>query len=210
MNNIGKYSFKSGKLILKKPVINILSLETLDQLPNDKSRYLKLYKSFYKLRHLIDKEYKHDIRYQTLVKRYFKHQQFNKRRIMILGDVPELTQNELLSRMIKTLAFVFNSTVAMDDETKPIYFFEDLNEPERVEKSILQTILEMDYQKPNSIKYDFQYIWVKELNDALDKLPSDPTVKEYRSIMKDKMDYIGFQQYEKKLMILNENYNLCL
>ncbi|CUM50992.1 uncharacterized protein AC631_03203 [Debaryomyces fabryi] len=213
MNKIKQTATVGNDLIVKYQVSSLIKLEELNKLSSKKSKFLSLYKRFYRLRNMVDsKPYNKEI-YQKIIRRKFTMEDFNLKRSILLDDVDILSEISLFERIINTLAFVHNSTVYLPSERKekPILFFQDLELPQRMEKLIILTLLRMDQQKPHIIKYDRKYEWVPKINNQLNNLSNDPDSKEYKSAFKDvDANLIGFRDYELNLMRLNECYRLCL
>lgn len=199
-------------LIVKYQISSLADLKGLNELSSKKSKFLSLYKKFYKLRNMIDsKPYNKEI-YQNIIRRKFTMEDFNLKRSILLEGSDKLSELQLFERMINTLAFVHNSTVYLPSERKerPV-FFQDLKIPQRIEKLIILTLLTMDQQKPSTIKYDRKYEWIPQINNKLSQLSEDPDAKEFKYIFKDAdAGLIGFRDYELNLMRLNECYRLCL
>ncbi|KAK6458102.1 uncharacterized protein RJT20DRAFT_28959 [Scheffersomyces xylosifermentans] len=226
MNKLASSKFLLHKnvLILNKPLINLNIRHQLDDIPDFRKKLLALYKQFYKLRNTIHNGHRlGPVSYHTILRRNFQHIPFNARRIAILlssdisGETIDiLSESELIERMINTLMFVFNSTVrsTTDADIEPAVFFEDIKKTkaDTFENSIISTIIRMDGQKPDEIKYDFKYSWVKPFDESIAKYDQHfidhPQSKKFKS--KYPMTYIGFRQYETTLMRLNENLKLCL
>lgn len=194
---------KNG-LFLLKPVNTALDLEYLHTLPAQK-QYLKIYKKFYRLRNLVGHNRHHRNRYLELIRWRFTRDNFNVKRSILIG-LPTLSAADILDRVLNTLAFVNNSTVALPEnlqESSTVYI-QGIGKPQRIETDIVTTILTMQYQKPNSIKYDIHYQWIKNLKHNNDNV-NDKTPRE-----KSSFDLQGFYNYEMNLMILNETYHMCL
>mmetsp|Transcript_3829 Transcript_3829/g.4254 ORF Transcript_3829/g.4254 Transcript_3829/m.4254 type:complete len:214 (-) Transcript_3829:6-647(-) len=213
MNKIKQTVTIGNDLIVKYQVSSLLSFEELNKLSSKRSKFLSLYKRFYRLRNMIDsKQYNKEI-YLTMIRRKFTMEDFNLRRSILLDDVDNLSEIHLFERIMNTLAFVHNSTVYLPSERKeaPVLFFQDLKVPQRMEKLIILTLLRMDQQKPDFIKYDRKYEWIPKINKKLSQISNDPDVKEYKSAFKDvDANIIGFRDYDLNLMRLNECYRLCL
>ncbi|RLV96520.1 hypothetical protein JA1_000196 [Spathaspora sp. JA1] len=201
--------------IISKPTIDLSHIRTeISQIPTFKRKVVYLYKQFYKLRDIqYDKQYWNTKLYEAVLLRNFKHISFNNRRRVILSTTDELNEEELVERMLNTLAFVFNSTVYSDDPRifNEILNFDDLNKAKKstIEADVIGTILRLDGIKPNVIKYDFKYQWWKQLRDDLNKVQDWDNIsrKQLKSL---KLEWISFYQYETTLMRLNENLKLCL
>lgn len=199
-------------IIVKYQVSSLANLETLNELSSSKSKFLSLYKKFYKLRNMIDSKPYNKETYQNIIRRKFVMEDFNLKRNILLEGSEKLSELQLFERMINTLAFVHNSTVYLPSErNEPAFFFQELKIPQRMEKLIILTLLKMDQQKPNAIKYDRNYEWIPQINNKLGQLSEDPDAKEYKSIFKNiDANLVGFRDYELNLMRLNECYRLCL
>lgn len=209
MKNTTKFRLDGNHVTFKKPLVSLTTLKELRTLPNDKRRYLKMYKLFFKLRNIIDAKEFNTSTYQSIIRRSFKYHDFNSRRGVFLNAQPE-SKEAIFERMVNTLAFVFNSTVEIEHPKKEVLFFQDLDLPERTEKSIILTILTMDTQKPDSIKYDFHYEWVASLGKRVSLIDISAANKSDKGFLRQNMTLIGFRQYETDLMRLNECYKLCL
>lgn len=204
--------YTGTKLLLTKTVNSSIDLQYLKTLKTDRTRLLALYKRFYRLRHIIDNNFQHTLRYQELIKWRFSREDFGLRREKVLEkSEDELGSDGIWIRLLNTLDFAHNSTVILPENIseKPVHFYQDLKTPERMERQMVRTILEMHHQKPNDIKYDYKYNWYVEIKRQYDQLPASPTKKELNRILPNP-SYIGFRDYELNLMILNEMYNLCL
>lgn len=182
-----------------------------------KKQILQYYKHFYKLRNVIDNGNPRSIQlYKNILRRKFMYIDYNCRRQEIL-DLPPLSQEEMVTRIHQTLIFTFNSTVTKLDEFELISTFHDIAKYDNstLEGKVMKTFLRMEYQAPNEIKYDFKYKWFKEFNDALEKVEavnganSTKKNKSKKMQLKYPMNYIGFQQYERTIMGLNESLGLC-
>ncbi|EGW30529.1 uncharacterized protein SPAPADRAFT_57283 [Spathaspora passalidarum NRRL Y-27907] len=212
-----KFQFRPNTtgLIINKPTIDLTKVRNqIVQIPTFKRKLLYLYKQFYKL---CDFQYheQHDNinKYQTLLRRNFSHISFNNRRNVILSTTEDLNEKELVERMLNTLAFVFNATVARDDPHifDEIHNHDDLKKTniENMEANILNTILRMDSTKPDVIKYDFQYNWWGRFRNDVKKVQDweKVTRKQLRSM---NLEWMTFYQHETTVMRLNENLKLCL
>lgn len=184
-------------------------------IPSMKRKLLCIYKEFYKLRNVIDNKKYYQNTYKTLLRRNFTNASFINRRDVVMPDLPPLSEDELIIRLVNTLAFVFNSTVKSSKEAKPILFFQDIkeNNTDTLEKAVVFTMLQMDSQKPKEIKYDFKYNWIKQLEEDIlkyDNLVAKGSTKSSKIKHTIPLDYIGFKQYEENIMRLNETLGLCL
>lgn len=213
--NLRNVSIRGNALIANRPIVSVLSLKELEQIPSNRSKYLCLYKRFYKLRDMIGEKSYHPKIYCSLLRLRFSREDLNKRRECFLGLQDKLSEKEIYERLINTLAFVFNSTLYPEqwerrDPSPPLYF-EDTKMPLAIESQVVLTILRMESQKPDKIKYDRHYQWVSTLNDALNDISDTLGKKRLGSLFKEvDANYIGFRDYEETLMLLNETYKLCL
>lgn len=193
----------------------------LKSLPLERSRYLALYKRFYRLRMFVgQKGWKLD-HYCRILRRRFQREDFNKRRKVVLAaadpssntHIPALDSDGILSRVLNTLAFVHNSTVHLPgaaDEKHPLYF-EDLKVPQRMEAQIIDTILEMDRSQDPHIKYDPHYTWITETTSALASIEPGILPKQFpKKFSSSPGMLIGLRAHEITLMGLNETMQLCL
>jgi hypothetical protein len=203
-------------LILTKPLIKPSNLlhSQLSSLTY-KSQLILLYKQFYRLRNLVGNHY-HTQKYATILRRQFQRQDFNQRRRIVLGISTNLSQDQLIQRLETTLDFVFNSTVKRTSYNEEVRYYNDIKRlsPDTIEKKVLRTLLEMDDKKPDQIKHDFAYEWVRILSE-----PEEPQLKQTNSKKLKKaantfkgfpINYLGFKQQEVSIMRLNENLGLCL
>lgn len=216
MNLLGKAIVKDGRLVLNNPVTLLIDPGSLKDFTGSRSQVMNLYKRFFRLRNMVDSKIYHRDTYQRIIRRRFTRDDFQVRRKVVLGAEQPLTSTEYGNRILNTLAFVFNSTVEPDDETsstskKPALYFKDLERPQRFEKRIFQTIMRMDQQKPDSLKYDRHYSWFREVEEAYKNIPDQPSTKAYRSyFLNFDPSLIGFRDYELTVMLLNEQLGLCL
>lgn len=199
---------KNGLFVLKainKPV----SADYLRQLSSDKSRYLCLYKKFYRLRNYISNDTREISRYVDTIRWKFTREHFNSRLAMI--DQSPLSSVDIFDRLINTLIFVNNATVALPENIpeKPINFIQDVKKPQRIERSIIKTILDMQLSKPNDIKYDMSYKWFKDTEELYKNFPEEISKKNFKSTLS-KIGIIGFYNYELNLMMLNNSYKMVL
>lgn len=215
MNN---FIVHHGNLVLQKLLIG--SARTikaeLSQVASFKAQLLYLYKRFYKLRNVIDNGKPQSVEvFKRVLKRKFKHTDYNRTRQVVL-NLPPLTEDEIIERLFNSLIFTFNSTVTSQDEFKPIETFDDFNKYDnsKLEKTVITTILRMDQQLPNEIKYDFKYNWYLDLSHDLlqvEALNNQTDTKSKKKKIKSKypMNYIGFLQYQQTLMGMNETLQMC-
>ncbi|KAK6203249.1 uncharacterized protein RJT21DRAFT_2596 [Scheffersomyces amazonensis] len=216
----------SGKnIFLQSPTVHPEFAQRIQSLPDFRSKLLASYKQLYRLRNLIDRGMdRNKYGYIQLIRRNFERISFQNRRNIVLshingGSLPvELTEEEIIQRLINTIAFVFNSTVKKETEftEKDIQYFKDLKKvfPESMELQIVRTIIRMDKQKPDRIKYDFKYNWLSNYNDSMiearkyyDKYP---TARKLPDDLNFDLSYIGFRNHELLVMGLNESMKLCL
>lgn len=216
MNLLGKAVVKDGRLVLNKSVSLLIDPGSLKNFTGSRSQVMSLYKRFFRLRNMVSSKIYHRDTYQRILRRRFTRDDFQVRRKVVLGVEQPLTSTEYGHRILNTLAFVFNSTVEPGGETSntpcnPPLYFKDLKRPQRLEKSIFQTIIRMDQQKPDSLKYDRHYDWFREVEEAYRNIPAQACTKVYRSHFSN-IDpcHIGFRDYELTVMLLNEQLGLCL
>ncbi|KAG2733197.1 hypothetical protein G9P44_004187 [Scheffersomyces stipitis] len=221
MLKTAKFTARRSGVILHHPIVSSDIRSQIDQIPVFRNKLLALYRRFYRLRNMIYTGHSSaPIAYHTILRRDFERIDFNVRRNAVLGKEIEnhhLSEAELLTRMINTVMFVFNSTVSTrnaDEEEPEVLFFQDIKKTvsHTMESSIVSTILRMDSQKPDSIKYDFKYAWIEPFDQFMEGFDEyfekHPSSKRYGS--KYPMNWIGFRQYETTLMRLNESLGLCL
>lgn len=233
---INNFFINNGVLILKNPIICFKQLtKELAEIQCFKSKLLKFYKNFYKLKFLFEDDRLFSIMYHDLIKKSFKFSDFNLKRKIFLSqklhpdDVPlepkNLSENELEKRILNTLVCVFNSTVKKDminhnsndyqisinDLTKKKRFFFNKDyiseNSDFFEKSLITTIIEMHYSMPPNIKYDYKYNWLNNLNKK---------INDYKTInngnnnnIKLEINYLAFKQYYITIMRLNESMIFC-
>lgn len=171
------------------------------------------YKRFFRLRHLVlDAPYQQEL-YSSLLKRRFKFVDFDKRRKSVLDSDCHLTDEDIFERLKNTYAFLFNATCNVSDRPSEVMKYEDLKEAQtaRVETRILSTIIEMEQQYTQELKYDFNYKWMenaKKIEATISKTKIEP--KKAKKIPTQDLLLIGFADYERSIMSLNESFNLCL
>lgn len=195
-------------LTLLKPVARVPESVSLPR----RALLLSFYKKFFKLRYLIGEEEYSRWNYETLIRRRFRHMDFGVRRKAVLG-LGTLSEEELASRLTNSYAFVFNSTCNVSDNPAPVYFYDELvAATPRMETQIVSTILTMDRQIPDHIKYDHSYKWVSEAREFHEKLdPAQLTKRSYNShLSTGKATDLGFLEYEETVMALNETYGMVL
>ncbi|KAI5963124.1 uncharacterized protein KGF55_002916 [Candida pseudojiufengensis] len=239
-----KFTLRSnGKgLLFHKPTINLQTTQQqIKSLPNFKSKLLAYYKRFYKLRNFecspslfkVDNSPYHtptitSDEYVTLLKRQFQRGDFNLKRKKFLG-LPPITEDELINeRLLNTLCFIFNHTTAAPNPKLDKLIVTEQDEIESsvdtLESKVVSTILRMDYDCPNFIKYDFKFDWVKQIDAWLDnnrneeKEPLADMEKENQKSKKGKksgkqgpigLDYLKYKQYYTTLMRMNESLKTC-
>ncbi|CAX41183.1 conserved hypothetical protein [Candida dubliniensis CD36] len=222
-----KFNFRPNAkgIILNKPVINIsTTFDEISKLPSFRSKLLAFYKRFYKLRKFECNEqlyiikdipyYTPDINdqdYAAFVKRQFRSISYNTKREAIL-NLPALSEQELEQRMMNTLVFVFNHTVTAET---PYSNNSSMTEDDvaktgidNEETKIVSTILKLDNEMPNDIKYDFKFKWFKEFTNQLDSI--DPKVGPTKKQLEYLTEHYGYRMYYITLMRLNESTKLCL
>jgi len=212
---MNKYILRNGQLVFSKPVINIDGIAKDMALHQDfQKQLLILYKGFYKLRHVVNQGKWTDT-YTVRLKREFKHMDINTKRSKF-GMVP-LDRADIITRAMNTLVFVFNSTVQTNDELINATTYDQIALVDRAntEHKILKSVLVMEHNTPQSIKYDFNYHWVDSINDQLGRIDaaneSNSTKKRAKGLkLSVPMNVIGFKQYNQTIMNLNESYKLCL
>lgn len=202
-------SITQNGLVIKNLINKPIDLNSLKLLKNDASRLKCLYKKFFRLRNMVDSKEYNISRFQELLRRRFSTEDFNSRRQIVLGK-PNLTNEQLLQRMLNTLVFLHNSTVILPENEVPklVNFYTDSKTPQRIEKLVILTLLQMEYQKPPDIKYS-NYTWYSNINHQYQTLPDVTSKKVYRTHLPNP-SYIAFRDFELDLMILNETYDLCL
>lgn len=172
------------------------------------------YKRLFRLRHLIlDAPYEQET-YKRLIRRRVQFVDFNKRRSAITKIYEPLSHQQLIERLENTYTFLFNATCNVADDPPAIYLYEDMKETQapRLETSILSTILEMDRQYPEELLFDFNFDWFHRAEEVERELSSGTLgAKQGKSLAKSKkLDLIGFADYERTLMALNETFKFCL
>lgn len=195
-----RYTSTGPLLTLTKP---------LSVFPERTALRLHYYKKFYRLRNLVaDNSYDQN-RYCELLRRRFRSD-FGLRRTVILGLGP-LSEDNLQTRLANTYAFVFNATCNVTDAQLPVLYYEDLPKP-RMETQILKTVLEIDKQTPSRIRYDRSYSWVHDTQSFYKELlETELTKKAIKNLGgAGKAEDLGFLDYEKTIMSLNETVGLCL
>ncbi|EGV64504.1 hypothetical protein PSN45_004816 [Yamadazyma tenuis] len=197
-------------LILKSPINSPVSMAYLWSLSDDKKRLACLYKRFYRLRNLIDHDRRNVSRYKELIRWKFAKENYNTRRSVILGK-PEEPISEIFTRIFNTLTFVHNSTVILPENMidKKAYFYKDTRQNHRIEKQIILTICRMQYVTPNELKYRSDFSWFPEVRKEIEDFPENATKRQMAKSTSNP-SYIGFADYQKNLMLLNEMYKLCL
>lgn len=175
--------------------------------------YTAAYRRLYRLRHLFSRGRGHRDTYCALLRRKFTFIDFNVRRDKVLGLGP-IEQPEMAVRLANTVAFVFNSTCHAADTRGPVDFYEDFvrESQARLELQVISTILTMDQQAPNNVKYDFNYRWIDDTaafySEA--KQPDLSRKDANRLHNTGRSSLLGFLHYEKCVMGLNESMGLCL
>lgn len=212
-----KVSFTSTSigplLTVKKPLVSHLTPSYLTSLPPE-LRWKCLYKRLYKLRFFIEPN--SQVSYCLLLRNRFQHNSFKLRRELFLGSAIPLSDFDWVERMANTYAFVFNATCNRYDNPPPVHFYEEWKqaaEP-KMEYSILRTILRMNYEmRKQFLGHDYQ--WVPEIQSffqKFDQLAQKQKLQKEINQMHNqgRSHLLGFFQYEKTLMSLNESLKLCL
>lgn len=202
-----------AQLLVKNPISSHITSEYLLSLPRD-VRWKAVYGRLYKLRHFIDA--KGRLSYCQLLRSRTKRGDFELRRKLFLDISSPLSEKELVHRLANTYAFVFNATCNPTD-TPPVARFYDewkqISEPTK-ETSVLNTILRMHYEMRLNPKLLCDYKWVddvREFYNQYESLKEQKKAREFSQLHNLKISqFIGFYQYEKTLMSLNESLNLCL
>ncbi|KAK8441794.1 hypothetical protein ACI3LY_001560 [Candidozyma auris] len=200
-------------LTVKHQISNIPSLEYLQSL-SPRSFFTLTYKHFFRLRHLIsDRDY-HQDQYLRLLKRRFLRGDFNLRRQKVLGIHDDLAHGALVKRIYNTYIFVFNATCNMKDEPETVKTYDDVkrvNRP-RLETQILQTILKLEEQAPIHVRLDTEYRWLDEASKREQELVSGMIDKKRAKELNKSREVvdIGYADYERMTMALNESLDLCL
>lgn len=215
-------SFKTlqGVVVLSS-LCRVPTMAQLKSLPLERSRYLALYKRFYRLRMFVGQnKWKLD-HYCRILRRRFQREDFNKKRTVVLAaaepssetQISILDSDGILNRLLNTLAFVHNSTVHLPsaaDEKPPLYF-EDLKVPQRMEAQIIDTILEMDRSLDSHIKFDHHYKWITEITSTLATIDPGISPKQFpKQFSTSPGMLIGMRSHEITIMGLNETMQLCL
>lgn len=194
-------------IVLKRLISSPVDITYLNLLPTDSSRLKCMYKKFYRLRYMIDND-KHNInRYQEIIRWRFQMEDFNLKRKVILEKQDVLDQQQMFKRILNTLAFVHNSTVALNENPPPLQHYHELKANRPIEKQILLTILKMHYKLPPDIKYDRKFQWFEQYKTQLQLIPAIPTKK---LLQKANPYIVGYIDYMMSIMAVNEQLNLCL
>lgn len=221
-------------IILRQPVLNLHQIHhSISNISTFKRKLLAYYKQFYKLRHFqygqvaifgnifnpLPTEDLSEI-YCRILRRRFRGESYNLKREKLLGasggcrGIVPLSEQELEIRLMNTLAFVFNATVdggSNGGSERVLYENRLVTETtETMESKILATIMAMDGQFPNSIKYDLQYRWVDKVDEDITKLEQGGITKKSMKKYSESIEWIGLKQYQTNLMKFNENLKLCL
>lgn len=167
-----------------------------------RKQILILYKKLYRLR-LFREDHHATINYKVYLRRKFLLEDFNLNRKVFSTGLEPLSSEDLIKRGINTLAFIQNAS------TRP-----EKSPPSNIESKILKTILKMEYSMPNEIKYDKSFKWVDNLTQASQIAKVDVISGEFNKKKHKKsetvLSYIGYQDYQRNLIGLNEHYGLCL
>lgn len=199
------------RILLAKPLTSHITSLYLSGLPS-KVMWRAAYKRLFKLRYLVDSKQQ----YAVVLRRRFEHGNFNLRREIILPsdseDIAPLTQLQAAVRLANTYAFVFNATCNATDEMNEVTDYDLFKEAsqQRIETSILNTILRMDKQAPNVVKYDRKYDWVARTRQFYDEFHLRDPKKRISKGDQDLAALMGYLQYEHSIMMLNEKLQLML
>lgn len=201
------------QLLVKTPITSHLTSDYLASLPSD-VHWKAIYSRLYKLRHFIDP--KGRLSYCQLIRSRIKRGDFELRRRLFLGISDPLSETQLIHRLVNTYAFIFNATCNPTDTPPVARFYEEwkqVSEPTK-EANVLNTILRMHYEMRSTPKLISGYKWVEDVKEFYNKYDSIREQKKGREINQlhnlKVSHYIGFYQYEKTLMSLNESLDLCL
>lgn len=206
---------KFGVLVPKSYTITYSSIENFSY----KKQLLVLYKRFYKLR-LYQADSHCKLNYIKHIKRKIKHEDFNVRRRIFLGQssAEDLSTTDLVKRMVNTLAFVQNASVfnrTNENEARLNGHKNDSKETSglyvgTIESQILSTILNMEYSMPTNVKLDHKFSWVDKLNDVVLQIETPLKYEKSSLKMESTLVLIGYRDYHENLMSLNESYETCL
>lgn len=201
------------QLLVKKPITSHITSEYLSSLPSH-LHWRAMYSRLYKLRHFVDP--KGRLSYCRLLRSRTKRGDFELRRQLFLGISTPLTKKELVHRLANTYAFLFNATCNPLDEPPMARFYEEwkINSEPTKETNVLNTILRMHYEMQPTPRLLSDYKWVDDIKEFYTKYESIRELKKSRELSQlynSKISHhIGFYQYEKTLMSLNESLDLCL
>lgn len=200
-------------LTVLQRISNFPSTEHL-LLLSQRSAFLSTYKHFYRLRHLVSLKPYNPEHYCRLLRRRYLRSDFNLRRKKVLGISEDLSHEELIKRLHNTYVFVFNSTCHAIDEPDPVRTYEDYKsamEP-RFESKILDTILKLDELAPSQIKFDLDYNWFDKAREVEEELSLGTLTKQRARELNRSREVvgIGYADYERSIMALNESLDLCL
>ncbi|KAI5956904.1 hypothetical protein KGF54_000523 [Candida jiufengensis] len=221
-------------LIFHTPTINLSTTqEQITALPNFKSQLKAYYKRFYKLRNFECTSSLYKVEgspyhtptitsddYVTLLKRQFKHSNYNLKREKIL-HLPPLSNDEIVSRISNTLAFVFNHTTSTKNPQMEKYILSEQDEIDAsidtTESRVISTILRMDYDCPPLIKYDYKFNWIDEINSILAEYEDNTAVekgdgqkgKKLKNQKSIPLELLTYKQYHTTLMRMDESLKLC-
>lgn len=197
---------------LSRPLCSHLTAQGLQALPH-RLRLLALYKRLYRLRLCFDNQYKQND-YLNLVRRKFKHGDVELRRRVFLQQQQPMSDTAMAARLANTYAFVFNATCSPRDAVEKVHFYDDLKAAQapRTERSIVDTMLELERQMPPQLKHDHRYQWVQRTAEFYDAAAQPGlTTKQHNALAKRKEAlYVGYLHYETALMAMNETHALCL
>lgn len=200
-------------LTLKHRISSLPPVDELLKLPK-RTALLATYKYFFRLRNLVvDKPY-HEQQYVLLLRRRYLRGDFNLRRAVVLGIHEPLRNDELIRRIANTHTFVFNATCNVTDEPPAVQTYEDVkaaNKP-RLETSILETILKVEEGMPPEILHDMDYTWFGEACEREQELclGTIDTARAKELNRTREVVNIGYADYERTVMALNESLELCI
>lgn len=82
----------------------------------------------------------------------------------------------------------------------------------RFESKILDTILKLDELAPSQIKFDLDYNWFDKAREVEEELSLGTLTKQRARELNRSREVvgIGYADYERSIMALNESLDLCL
>lgn len=202
----------TGRRLIVKQAVNQPLLASYLLTLSPRQQLLAAYKRLFRLRHFITDARDH-ASYHNLLRRRFARQNFTRRRDALLGPIEPVSALQWARRLANTCLFVFNATCDLPTLVTEVHFWLDLQQAlqQRQERQILQTMLTMERQAPDRIKYDHTYSWVEEVLQFYAEAGTELPKKEINRLANlKKAHWVGFLQYERNLMALNESLGLCL